>query len=187
MNDASASLPATGGISHGWSIALSIFMILAGLVAIAIPPIAGLAVTVIVGWLLVLSGFFHIIYAWHTRSRGALVWEIFVGLVYIAIGIFLLVHPVAGLASLTLALAAYLLAESILEIILAFRIRSHRHRGWGWLLFDGIVTLILAIMIWLSWPHSTPWIIGTLIGISMLFSGTSRLMLTLFARKPVTP
>jgi uncharacterized membrane protein HdeD (DUF308 family) len=185
MNDVSTSLAPAAPISHGWSIALSVFMILAGLVAIAVPPIAGLAITVIVGWLLLISGFFHIVYAWHTRSRGALVWEIFVGLVYIAAGIFILVHPVAGLASLTLALAAYLLAEGILELILAFRIRHHR--GWGWLLFDGIITLVLSLMIWRTWPHSSPWIIGTLLGISMLFSGTSRLMMTLFARKPVTP
>jgi uncharacterized membrane protein HdeD (DUF308 family) len=185
--NASTSLSPTANISHGWSIALSIFMILAGIIAIAIPPIAGLAVTVIVGWLLVISGVFHIIYAWHSRSRGALVWEIFLGLVYMAVGIFLLVHPVAGLASLTLALAAYLLAESVLEIILAIRIRSRRHRGWGWILFDGIITLILGLMIWLSWPHGSPWIIGTLIGISMLFSGTSRLMVSLSAKKAANP
>lgn len=185
MNDLSTSLSPVPEISHAWSITLSIFMILAGIIAIAIPPIAGLAVTVIIGWLLVLSGIFHIIYAWHTRSRGALVWEIFLGLVYIAVGIFLLVHPIAGLASLTLALAAYLLAEGILELVLSYGIR--RHRGWGWLLFDGIISLVLGVMIWLSWPHGAPWIIGTLVGISMLFSGTSRLMVSLFARKAATP
>jgi uncharacterized membrane protein HdeD (DUF308 family) len=90
-----------------------------------------------------------------------------------------------GLASLTLALAIYLLAEGVLEFILEF-ILSLRLRplpGWGWLLLDGIVTLILAIMIWRTWPSSTEWVIGTLVGISMLFSGISRLMLSLAARR----
>jgi uncharacterized membrane protein HdeD (DUF308 family) len=181
MNDASTSLSAAGRSSQGWSIAISIFMILAGLLAIFIPPVAGIAITVLVGWLLVVSGAFHLIFGWHHRSKGSLLWELIVGVVYIVAGIFLLEHPVAGLATLTLALAGYLLAESILELVLAFRLRPHP--GWGWLLFDGIITLIVAIMIWRTWPFSAPWAIGTLVGISMLFSGTSRLMFSMGARK----
>jgi uncharacterized membrane protein HdeD (DUF308 family) len=86
---------------------------------------------------------------------------------------------VAGLASLTLALSTYLLAEGVLELILSFRLRPMP--GSGWLLFDGIVTLILGVMIWRTWPSSTEWVIGTLVGISMLFSEISRLMLSLTA------
>jgi uncharacterized membrane protein HdeD (DUF308 family) len=92
----------------------------------------------------------------------------------------LLFRPVAGLASLTLALAIYLFAEGVLELILSFRLRPMP--GSRWLLFDGIITLILAVMIWRTWPSSTEWVIGTLVGISMLFSGISRLMLSLAAR-----
>jgi uncharacterized membrane protein HdeD (DUF308 family) len=92
----------------------------------------------------------------------------------------LLFRPVGGLASLTLALAIYLFAEGVLELILSFRLRPMP--GSRWLLFDGIITLILAVMIWRTWPSSTEWVIGTLVGISMLFSGISRLMLSLAAR-----
>jgi uncharacterized membrane protein HdeD (DUF308 family) len=184
MSDAVTSLSTTVKRSLGWSIAISVFMILAGLVAIIIPPIAGIAVTVLVGWLLVVSGGFHLFYGWHIRSKGSLVWELVVGVVYILAGIFLLVHPVAGLATLTLALAIYLTAEGVVELILSFRLRPHP--GWGWLLFDGILTLLVAIMIWRTWPSSAPWIIGTLVGISMLFSGTSRLMLSMSARRLVS-
>jgi uncharacterized membrane protein HdeD (DUF308 family) len=94
--------------------------------------------------------------------------------------VYLLVHPVAALMSLTIALAIYLFLEAILEFVLGFTLRPLP--GSGWLLFDGIVTLILAVMIWRTWPINTPWIIGTLVGISMLISGTTRLMLSLAAR-----
>ena len=86
----------------------------------------------------------------------------------------------AGLASLTIAFAVYLLLEAILEFVLGFILRPLP--GSRWLLFDGIVTLILAVMIWRSWPSSSAWAIGTLVGVSMLFSGASRLMLSLAVR-----
>jgi uncharacterized membrane protein HdeD (DUF308 family) len=87
------------------------------------------------------------------------------------------------LASLTLAFAIYLFAEGVLELILSFRLRPMP--GSNWLLFDGIITLILGVMIWRTWPSSTEWAIGTLVGISMIFSGISRLMLSLAARRLV--
>jgi uncharacterized membrane protein HdeD (DUF308 family) len=80
-------------------------------------------------------------------------------------------------------LAIYLFAEGVLELILSFQIRSRQGRGW--LLLDGIVTLILGVLIWRTWPASTEWAIGTLVGISMIFSGTTRLMLSLAARSMV--
>ena len=74
----------------------------------------------------------------------------------------------------------YLLMEATLEFVLGFTLRPLP--GSGWLLFDGIITLILAVMIWRTWPSNTAWVIGTLVGISMLFSGTSRLMISVAAR-----
>ena len=162
--------------SLNWTIAFSILMILAGVAAIAMPPVAGLAVNIVVAWLLLFSGAMHLVFAWYTRTVGAAVWEVLLGLVYAAIGIYLLAQPAAGLAALTLALAIYLFLEAVLEFIAWNYLR--RLAGAGWLLFDGVVTLILAVMIWRTWPSSTEWVIGTLVGVSMLFSGTSRLMLS---------
>jgi len=169
--------------SLGWSIGLSVVMILAGIVAIAVPPAAGVAVALIVAWLLILSGAAHLVFAWYTRSAGGFTWELLLGVLYVAIGAYILIHPVAGLASLTLALAIYLLVEGILEFALSFRLRPMP--GSGWLMFDGVITFILAVMIWRTWPSSTEWVIGTLVGISMLFSGITRLMLSLAARTMV--
>jgi uncharacterized membrane protein HdeD (DUF308 family) len=169
--------------SLNWTIAFSILMIVAGVAAIAMPPVAGLAVNIVVAWLLLLSGAMHLVFAWYTRTAGAAVWEVLLGLVYGTIGIYLLAQPAAGLAVLTLALAMYLFLEAVLEFTAWSYLR--RLAGAGWLLFDGVVTLVLAVMIWRTWPSSTEWVIGTLVGISMLFSGTSRLMLSLAARQLV--
>jgi uncharacterized membrane protein HdeD (DUF308 family) len=180
----SETLPATiAKESVGWSIGLSVLMILAGVLAIVIPPAAGITVTIFIGWLLVFSGVAHFVFGWHTRRAGGFAWELLLSVLYALAGVYLLFNPVAGLASLTLALAIYLFAEGVLEFVLSFRLRPMH--GSGWLLFDGIITLILAVMIWKTWPSSTVWVIGTLVGISMLFSGVSRLVLSLAARRVV--
>jgi uncharacterized membrane protein HdeD (DUF308 family) len=164
-----------------WSIVLSVLMIVAGVLAIGIPVAAGVAVTAIVGWLLIFSGLLHLAFAWRAGRAGAVLWEILLGIVYGAIGLYLVASPVAGLASLTLAIAVYLLIEGVLELVLSFQHRPQP--GSGWLMADGIITLILAVMIWSTWPSSAMWVLGTLIGISMLFSGITRLMLSLAIRR----
>jgi len=166
--------------SVGWSIGLSVLMIVAGILAIASPLSAGIAVNILVAWLLIFSGCAHLVFAWQTQSAGGFIWELLLGILYIFIGAYLLMHPLAGLESLTIALAIYLFLEAVLEFVMGFTLRPLP--GSGWFVFDGIITLILAVMIWRTWPSSTAWVIGTLVGISMLFSGTSRLMLSLAAR-----
>jgi uncharacterized membrane protein HdeD (DUF308 family) len=167
--------------SMAWSTTLSILIIVAGIAAIFVPLAAGIAATILVGWLLVFAGVMHLIFGWHIRGVGGSIFGFLLGLVYLAVGIYLLIHPVAGLAALTLGLGAYLFAEAILEFVLAWRLRPLG--GSGWLIFDGVATLILSLLIWMTWPLSTPWFIGTLVGISMIFSGASRLAILSAARR----
>ncbi len=164
-----------------WSIVLSVLMIAAGVLAIFVPVVAGVAVTALVGWLLVFSGLLHLAFAWRGSRASAILWEILLGVVYGAIGFYMLARPVAGLASLTLAIAIYLLFEGGLELALSFQLRPAP--GSGWLLVDGIITLVLAVMIWSTWPSSAVWVVGTLVGISMFFSGITRLMLSMAVRR----
>ena len=166
-----------------WSITLSALMIVTGVLAIGVPVVAGVAVTVVVGWLLVVSGALHLVFAWRAGRAGAVVWELLLALVYGAIGFYVLANPMAGLASLTFAIAVYLFVEGALEFALSFQLRPSA--GAGWLLLDGIVTLALAVMIWSAWPSSAAWVVGTLVGISMLFSGITRFMLSLAVRRIV--
>jgi uncharacterized membrane protein HdeD (DUF308 family) len=96
----------------------------------------------------------------------------------------MLMHPLLGVISLTFLLAIFFLVEGVVEIIFYFKIRGAANAGW--VLFDGIVTLILGFFIWRQWPSSSVWVIGTLVGISLIFSGISRLMLSSAARR-MTP
>jgi uncharacterized membrane protein HdeD (DUF308 family) len=181
MTTAPTSLSALAPKAINWSIALSILLILAGLFAILIPSISGIAITFFFGWAMILSGVTHFVFAFKTHTTGGRVWELLVGAVYVFTGVILLMHPLDSLLILTLVLACYLFFEAIVEFIQFFQLRP-RH-GAVWLLIDGIITLILAIMIWRSWPASSVWVIGTLVGISMIFSGFSRLMLSLTAKR----
>ena len=169
--------------ASAWSIVLSVLMIAAGVLAIAVPWLAGVAVTAFVGWLLVFSGVMHLVFAWRASSAGGVIWEILVGFVYGVIGFYLLANPIAGLASLTLALAFYLFVEAVLEFVLSYQLRNAG--GGGWLLLDGVVTLALAAMIVTTWPFSAVWAPGALVGVSMLFSGISRLMMSVAVQRVV--
>jgi uncharacterized membrane protein HdeD (DUF308 family) len=167
--------------SGGLSMVIGILLILAGLCAIALPLIAGIAASIAVAWLLLFAGFVHLFFGWHTRSAGAVIWKILVGLAYIVAAVYMLIHPGRGLLTLTLVLAFYLFFEGIFEAVIYAQLR--RLPGSGWFLFDAIVTIVLGIMIFMSWPFSSVWAIGTLIGISILFSGISRLSYAFAARR----
>ena len=94
MNENIGTNRATGG-----GIVLSVLIIMAGILAIIVPPASGIAVTIFIGWLLVFSGLAHLVYAWHRRNTGGLLWGTILGVVYIAAGIYILLHPIAGLES----------------------------------------------------------------------------------------
>jgi len=110
-----------------------------------------------------------------------MIWKLLVGIAYILFGGYLIMHPVMGVASLTLILASLFLIEGILDIILFFKMRSLG--GSSWVLVDGIITLLLGLLIYMQWPSSSAWAIGTLVGVSMIISGVSRVMLSLALRK----
>lgn len=167
--------------SLGWSTALGVLLIVAGLLAILMPVISGIAVAVVTGWLLLLGSLFHFLLAWKTHTTRGVVWEILLAILYGFSGVYLILHPLAGLASLTLLLIAYFLIKGIAEAVFYFRL--HPRHGAGWLLLDAIVNLALALMVWFSWPFSATWAIGTLVGIGLLFTGVSRLMVTQTVRR----
>ena len=187
MNDVLVDDPflSRARVNLGWTFALAILLIVIGLFAIAVPIISGIAVALLVGWLLILGGLLHFLLAWKTHSTGGAIWEVLIALIYTIAGVFMILHPVAGLASLTLLLAAYFLLKGIMEFVFFFQLRP-RH-GAGWLLLDGVVCVALAVMVWSSWPLSSAWAIGTLVGIGLLFTGISRLMIAVHIRRALAP
>jgi len=164
-----------------WSIVLSVLMMVSGVLAILIPPIAGLTVTVVFGWLLLFSGVLHLGFAWRGDRAASILGEILLAVLYGAIGLYMLARPVAGLASLTFAIAVYLVAKGLLEGAIAFKLRPLP--GSGWLLFDGILTIAIAAMIGAAWPASTAWAVGVLVGVALFSSGLARLMVSVAVRR----
>lgn len=164
-----------------WSIVWGVLLIICGTLAIGSPFVAAIAVNVVIAWLIVLAGVLHLILAFHAHGAGSVVWKLLVGLAYICFGVYLIMHPAIAVASLTLLLASLFLIEGVLNILLFFQMRSLG--GSGWMLLDGIITLLLGLMIYLQWPASSAWAIGTLVGVSMIISGVARVMLSLAVRK----
>lgn len=154
-----------------------------GILAVASPMVAALAVNVLVAWLIVLAGVVHLIVAFHSREAGSVIWRFLVGLAYICFGAYLIARPGLGVASLTLVLASLFLVEGVFNIVLYFKAR--RLLRSSWILFDGIVTLILGLMIYMQWPSSSLWAIGTLVGASMIFSGVTRVTMSFAVHKAV--
>lgn len=124
-------------VSILWGILLIIF----GIVAIGMPLVAAIALTGLIAWLIVLAGVVHLILGFRAHGAGNLIWKALVGIAYIILGVYLITHPVLGVASLTLLLSVLFLVEGVLDIILFFSMRALQ--GSSFVLLDGIVTLIL--------------------------------------------
>ncbi len=170
--------------ASGWSIAWGVLLIVFGMLAIASPFVAAVAVSAVIAWLIVLAGVVHIVLAFHAHGAGSMIWKLLVGIAYLCFGAYLIMHPVLGVASLTLLLASLFLIEGILEVVLFFKMRPLK--GSSWMLLDGVITLLLGLLIYMQWPSSSLWAIGTLVGISMIISGIARVAMSVAVRGATT-
>lgn len=166
------------------SVIVGVLLILAGVAAIAFPSFSTLTAEVWIAWILVFSGVSKLVYAIQSRAEVGFIWKLLLSLLYVGTGVFLLANPLQGVLTLTLTLGIFLLVEGIFEIAFAFQVRPQS--GWVWLLGNGITTLLLGGLIWSQWPFNGPFTIGLLLGISLLFSGVSRLSLALSNRSVPT-
>jgi uncharacterized membrane protein HdeD (DUF308 family) len=146
-----------------------IVMLICGILAIASPLAAGVSVTLVVGILLAIGGVSQCVIAFSAGAfrQGLLIF--LMGAITALAGLFLLRQPLAGLAAITLFLAAYFIAEGVIELIAAVKIRPAQ--GWLWMLTSAIVTLLLGAMIWRQFPVSGAWAVGLLFGIKLVMSG----------------
>ena len=164
-----------------WYIVAAILFIVVGAFAIIEPAVAGLGVALLVGWLLIFGGISHFVSAFEGGGAKRVLFQILAGVVFVIGGYYMLTHPLLGLGTLTLLLAAVILAAGVCEIITYFRLRGEQASGW--MLFNGIVALLLGALIWLHWPSSSVWAIGTLVGVNLLLTGVTRLMVGLTGRR----
>jgi uncharacterized membrane protein HdeD (DUF308 family) len=120
------------------------------------------------------------------KGGGAkhVIFQILIGIAYLIGGLYCLTHPLLAIGTLTLLLAAVIFAGGVLEIILYFRLKGEGRSGW--VLFNGVIAMLLGGMIWFHWPSSSIWAIGILVGVNLLMTGMTRLMFGLAARKLVS-
>jgi uncharacterized membrane protein HdeD (DUF308 family) len=159
-----------------------IILLLLGLAAIVLPPIATFAVEILIGWLLLISGIVGLITTFRMRNAPGFWWSLLSAVLAIAAGIVLLRWPLSGMLSLTLILTVFFVIEGVASILYALEHRREVSGRWGWMLVSGIIDLILASIIFLGLPGTAAWAIGLLVGINMVFGGAALIAMALHAR-----
>jgi uncharacterized membrane protein HdeD (DUF308 family) len=167
-----------------WFIVYGVVLVLLGLFAIAAPGIATLTVTLMVGWLLLIGGGFGLFAVISGgRSAPGFWWNLFTAIVYILAGLAVLTRPVAGVLTLTIILAAYLLAGGVMRLFLAVGYREKIPGAWVWVLISGVVDIVLSLIIMMGLPGTAVWVLGLLVGINLLMMGVSIVMVAMSVRR----
>jgi uncharacterized membrane protein HdeD (DUF308 family) len=169
----------------GWFLALGIVFVLAGLAAIAFPLLSTIATKIVLGWIFLAGGVLMILHAFSASGWRGFLLGLLIGILYVVAGGWLAFFPFTGIITLTILLAALFLAEGVLEVIMAFRVRPHE--GWVWLLLSGLVAAAVGVMIAMGLPSSATWAIGLLTGINLLMTGASFIALALAGRRGDVP
>jgi uncharacterized membrane protein HdeD (DUF308 family) len=164
-----------GASESGWRVVYGVLLIIAGILAIVMPGIAALWAVLILGWLLLIGGGIELAYAIQTRHSGHFGWKLASAILNMVLGMAILLLPGAAVASLGFLIGAFLFAGGISRTVFAFRARPMI--GWGWVLVDGILSILLAILIAIGWPASSVAIIGVMVGIWFISAGIWRIAL----------
>ena len=177
-----------GAIHEHWALFLieGIILVILGIAAIALPPIATLAFTIIIGWVFLISGVVGLFTTFWARHVPGFWWSLISAIIGIAAGVVLLLWPITGTLSLTLVLIAFFVVEGIVSIMYAIEHRNQLTGRWGWMLVSGIIDLILAGIIFAGLPGTAVWALGLLVGINMLFGGAALIAMALAARHPAS-
>jgi uncharacterized membrane protein HdeD (DUF308 family) len=160
-----------------------ILLTILGLAAIIVPPLASLAVTILLGWMFLISGAVGLALTFWARQMPGFWWSLISAVLAVGAGIILLAQPVEGTLTLTIVVGAYFLAEGVATIMYALEHRRELSERWSWLLVAGIMDLLIAAVIILGLPGSALWAVGLLVGINLLFGGASLIGMALAARK----
>ncbi len=159
-----------------------IILVILGLLAIVVPPLATIGVTIVIGWLFLFSGIAGLITTFGARHAPGFWWSLLSAVLGLAAGLVLLAWPVSGAVSLTLLLIVFFVIEGVLSIMYALEHKRELTGQWGWMLASGIIDLLLAAMIFGGLPGTAAWALGLLVGINMLFGGASMIAIALHAR-----
>ena len=160
-----------------------IILVILGLAAIIIPPIATLAVELLFGWLFLISGIAGAITTFMMRQAPGFWWSLVSAILAIAVGVVMLLWPLSGVLTLTLLLITFFIIEGVVSIMFALEHKRELSGRWGWMLASGIVDLILAAIIIEGLPGTAAWALWLLVGINLVFGGTALLGMARHARE----
>lgn len=171
-----------------WRLLLTegIILVVLGAAAILLPPLAGLAVTIFLGWLFLVGGVVGLVATMSARHAPGFGWALLSAIVALLAGAVLLWNPLQGLLTLTYVLIAYFIVDGVLMIIFAIAHRRELSGRWEWLMLNGVIDLVLAAIILSGLPGSFAWALGLLVGIDLVFGGCSLIAMALAARHPTT-
>ena len=167
--------------ASAWYIAFGVLLLLAGIAAVARPLHAGFTIAFVVGWVLIINGIIAGANALLARGAGGFVWQVLLGLLYIIGGVIVLRNPVEGLVALTIVLGVMLFLGGVMKLMWAVALSGIP--GVGLIIASGIVSIILAILIWMKLPEASELVVGTLIGLNFIVSGVSILVFGTVVRK----
>jgi uncharacterized membrane protein HdeD (DUF308 family) len=169
-----------------WRLLLAegIILVVLGAAAILLPPLAGLAVTIFLGWLFLIGGVVGLVATMSARHAPGFGWALLSAIVALLAGAVLLWNPLQGLLTLTYVLIAYFIVDGVLMIIFAIAHRRELSGRWEWLMLNGVIDLVLAAIILSGLPGSFAWALGLLVGIDLVFGGSSLIAMALAARQP---
>jgi uncharacterized membrane protein HdeD (DUF308 family) len=160
-----------------------VVLLVLGATAVALPPIATLAVTILFGWLFLVSGVVGLFTSFWMRHAPGFWWSLLSAVLGIVVGAMLLGSPLTGAFSLTLVLLSLFLIDGVVSIMFALDHKRALSGQWGWMLMSGVIDLALAVMIFAGLPSTAAWAVGVLVGINMIFGGTALIAMALHARK----
>jgi uncharacterized membrane protein HdeD (DUF308 family) len=155
-----------------WFTIYGIALIVLGALAILMPNIATLATSIFVGWLLLAGGVFGLVSVIQTGSSApGFWWNLLTAVLYLLAGATLLWNPVAGVVTLTIVLAAYLLATGVIKVLVAFGYRDAIPGAWLWMLLSAVIDVALGVLIVAGLPGTAAWVLGLMVGINLVFTG----------------
>ncbi len=160
-------------------------LILLGIAALVMPLLAGLAATLVFGWILILTGVIGLVSAFAGRSHAHLGWSLASAIIALVIGLVLLVYPLLGAVALTTIVSVYLLLDGIALIGLALDHRKRAITPWGWLLASGVIDILLAALIFFMSAIGSAVFVGVLVGLSLIFAGIALLLVQRVAASTV--
>ena len=159
-----------------------ILLAIFGLAAMVVPPAASLAVTIILGWLFLISGIAGLALTFWARELPGFWWSLISAALAVLAGLILLAHPAQSILTLTIVVGAYFLAEGVATIMYALEHRRELSDRWSWMLIAGLMDILIAAIIIMGLPGSAEWAIGLLVGINLLFGGATLIGVALAAR-----